>query len=158
MEISYLGNFEYQLRHKGVKVIISPTETRIETESGPIKISGPGEYEVKGVLIAGFKGDKDKVIYTFDIDEIKVAYLGEVKQKLTDKQLDLLDGVDVLLVSAEGVDLVKQVKPSLVIPIDNQDKKKTDAFVKLMELEPKKEKKLVVSKLGLPEETELIIL
>lgn len=158
MEISYLGNFEYLLKHKGVKVLIRPTGTTIESDSEPITISGPGEYEVKGVLIAGFKGDEKNTIYTYDLDGIRAAYLGEMKQKLIDKQLDWLDGVDVLLISAQGVDLVKQIGPSLVIPIDNQDKAKTEEFVKTIGLEAKREKKLVVNKLSLPEETELVIL
>src|SRR3990167_2180466 len=104
MEISYLGSFEYLLKHKGVKVLISLRETKIESDSEPIIINGPGEYEVKGVLIAGFKGDEKNTIYTYDLDGIRVAFLGEVKQKLTAKQLDWLDGVDVLLVSTEGAD------------------------------------------------------
>ena len=149
MEISYLGNFEYLLKHKGVKVLIRPTETKIESDSEPITISGPGEYEVKGVLIAGFKGDDKNTIYTYDLDGIKVAYLGEVKQKLTEKQLDWLDGVDVLLVSADGADLVKQIGPSWAVSSEP---------IKGLEGAPRREKKLTVNKLSLPEETELVIL
>lgn len=150
MEISYLGNFEYLLKHKGVKVFIRAKGTTIEADSEPITISGPGEYEIKGVLIAGFKGDEKNTIYTYDLDGVRAAYLGEVRQKLTDKQLDGLDGVDVLLVSTEEIDLVKQIGPSLaVLP---------EEFGKTIGLEAKKEKKLIVNKLSLPEETELIIL
>ncbi|MCG2692399.1 MBL fold metallo-hydrolase, partial [Microgenomates group bacterium] len=108
-----------------------------------------GEYEVKGVLIAGFKGDDKNTIYTYDLDGIKVAFLGEVKQKLTDKQLDWLDGVDVLLVSAEGAELVKQIGPSLAVSSEP---------IKGLEGTPRREKKLTVNKLSLPEETELVIL
>jgi len=149
MEISYLGSFEYLLKHKGVKVLIRPAGTTIESDSEPLTISGPGEYEVKGVLIAGFKGDDKNTIYTYDLDGIRLAYLSEVKQKLADKQLDWLDGVDVLLISAQGVDLVKQIGPSLVVssePIEG------------LEGTPRREKKLTVNKLSLPEETELVIL
>lgn len=158
MEISYTGNFEYLLKQKAVKVLIRPTETVIESDSGPMTISGPGEYEVKGVLVAGFSDDNGKVFYTYDLDGVRVAYLGEVKQKLNNKQLDCLEGVDVLLVAAEGADLVKQIGPSLVIPLDNPDKLKTEEFIQMIGLEPRKEKKLVVTKLSLPEETELVIL
>lgn len=137
------------LKHKGVKVLIRPAGTTIESDSEPLTISGPGEYEVKGVLIAGFKGDDKNTIYTYDLDGIRLAYLSEVKQKLADKQLDWLDGVDVLLISAQGVDLVKQIGPSLVVssePIEG------------LEGTPRREKKLTVNKLSLPEETELVIL
>ncbi|MDZ7586373.1 MAG: MBL fold metallo-hydrolase [Patescibacteria group bacterium] len=149
MEISYLGSFEYLLKHKGVKVLISLRETKIESDSEPIIINGPGEYEVKGVLIAGFKGDEKNTIYTYDLDGIRVAFLGEVKQKLTTKQLDWLDGVDVLLVSAEGADLVKQIGPSWAVSSEP---------IKGLEGTPRREKKLTVNKLSLPEETELVIL
>ncbi|OIP03278.1 hypothetical protein AUK18_02320 [Candidatus Beckwithbacteria bacterium CG2_30_44_31] len=149
MEISYIGNFEYLLKHKGVKVLIRPTGTTIESDSGPVTISGPGEYEVKGVLIAGFKGDDKNTIYTYDLDGIRLAYLSEVKQKLADKQLDWLDGVDVLLVSPEGADLVMQIGPSLVVSSEP---------IKGFEGTSRREKKLTVNKLSLPEETELVIL
>lgn len=150
MEISYLGNFKYLLKYKSVKVLISSAETKIESDSEPIVIKGPGEYEVKGVLIAGFKGDEHNTIYTYDLDGIRVAFLSEVKHKLTDKQLDGLDGVDVLLVSTEEIDLIKQIGPSLaVLP---------EEFEKTIGLEAKKERKLIVSKLSLPEETELVVL
>jgi len=150
MEISYLGNSEYLLRHKkSVKVFIRPTGTTIESDSEPITISGPGEYEVKGVLIAGFKVDDKNTIYTYDLDGIRVVWLGGVKLKLTEKQLDLLDGVDVLLVSAQGADLVKQIGPSLAVSSEP---------IKGLEGTPRREKKLTVNKLSLPEETELVIL
>jgi len=149
MEISYLGNFEYLLKHKGVKVFIRAKGTTIEADSEPITINGPGEYEVKGVLIAGFKGDEKNTIYAYDLDGVRVAYLGEVRQKLTDKQLDWLDGVDVLLVSAEGAELVKQIGPSLAVSSEQ---------IKGLEGTPRREKKLTVNKLSLPEETELVIL
>jgi len=149
MEISYIGNFEYLLKHKGVKVLIRPTGTTIESDSGPVTISGPGEYEVKGVLIAGFNGDDKNTIYTYDLDGIRLAYLSEVKQKLADKQLDWLDGVDVLLVSPEGADLVMQIGPSLVVSSEP---------IKGFEGTSRREKKLTVNKLSLPEETELVIL
>lgn len=158
MEVSYLGNFEYQLKHKEVKVRILPDKTIIESGSEPITISGPGEYEVKGVLVAGFKSADEQTLYTYDLGEIRVAYLGTSKLKLTEKQLDWLDGVDLLLVSTQAVELVKQIKPSFVVPLDDQDKTKLDEFVKKLELEPKKEVKLALNKLDLPEETELVIL
>ncbi|MFH0943176.1 MAG: MBL fold metallo-hydrolase [Candidatus Beckwithbacteria bacterium] len=158
MEVSYLGNFEYQLKHKEVKVKISQSKTVIESAAEPMIINGPGEYEVKGVIIAGFKSDDGQTLYTYDLDEIRVAYLGQSKSKLSEKQLDWLDGVDLLLVSPQAVELVKQIKPSIVIPIDNQDKAKLDEFIRQIELEPRKEAKLTLNKLSLPEETELVIL
>lgn len=149
MEISRTGKKEYLLKNKGVKVLIKPAGTTIESDSEPITISGPGEYEVKGVLIAGFKGDEKNIIYTYDLDGIRIAYLGEIKQKLTEKQLDWLDGVDVLLVSSLGGDLVKQIGPSWAV---------SNEPIKGLEGTPRIEKKLIVNKLSLPEETELVIL
>ena len=158
MEVSYLGNFEYQLKQKDVKVKIDQDKTVIESKGEPITISGPGEYEVKGVLVAGFKSDDGETLYTYDLNEIRVAYLGKTVIKLSEKYLDWLDGVDLLFVSPQAAGLVGQVKPSIVVPIDIQDKAKTDKFIKQVELEPKKESKLVLNKLSLPEETELVIL
>src|SRR5438045_1698914 len=53
----------------------------------PIKIDGPGEYEVKGVAVVGVKTFHDgkngeergeNIIYNVEIDGIKVVHLGDL--------------------------------------------------------------------------------
>ena len=148
MEISLVNKNCFLLKHKKIKVTICPQETKVEGEGESVTVTGPGEYEIQGVTIAGLK-NKDKVIYLYDLEELHVAYLNELQEKLTDSQLDFLDGVDVLLASGQSADIIKQVGPSLVV---------TKESIKEMTGEPRKEKKLLVNKLDLPEETEVVIL
>jgi len=102
----------------------------------PFVIETPGEYEIKGIRILGVAGyhDKDKgkergsnTIYLIKVDSIKICHLGDMGQeKLTDKQLELIGDVDILMVPVDGVytisakeavKIIKQIEPSVVIPM-----------------------------------------
>ncbi len=108
-------------------------------------IDNPGEYEMKRIFIQGIpsfefekkkKGKKKKerkkkfaknVIYTIEINNIKFCHLGDLKQKeLTEKQLDRMGIVDVLMVpvggnntidAEEANDIVGQIEPGIIIPM-----------------------------------------
>jgi len=152
----------------------------------PMVIKGPGEYEIKGVSITGvtsFHDDKQgslrgkNTIYTIDIDELRLCHLGDLGHKLEEKHLNLMDGIDVLMVPVGGfytigpekaMEVIKQVGPSIVIPMHYKTKEHNqkmfgklatvDEFVKVSNMEARREKKLVVKKLDLPEEMELVVL
>ena len=154
-------------------------------EGEPMIINGPGEYEVKGVYITGIQSFHDNkqgkergrnTLYTFDIDDLRICHLGDLGDKLTDKNLENLDGVDVLLVPVGGgfslspslaMEVIKQVGPSVVIPMhfkttEHNDKfaklSGVEEFIKISNLEPRREKKLSLKKIDLAEETELVVL
>jgi len=100
-------------------------------------ISGPGEYEVKGVFIRGIPGFHDNVqgkekgkitMYTIEAEGIKFCHLSDLGQaELTDDQLEEIDGVDVLMVPVGGAGLtidgqgaskiIAQIEPKIVIPM-----------------------------------------
>ncbi len=154
-------------------------------EGEPMIINGPGEYEVKGVYITGIQSFHDNkqgkergrnTLYTFDIDDLRICHLGDLGDKLTDKNLEILGGVDVLLVPVGGgftlspslaMEVIKQVGPSIVIPMhfkttEHNDKfaklSGVEEFIKISNLEPRREKKLSLKKIDLAEETELVVL
>lgn len=151
----------------------------------PMVIQGPGEYEVKGVSVFGIQSFHDEsqgkdrgknTVYLIEAEEIRICHLGDLGTKLTDKQIELLDGVDVLMVpvggnfsldAATAWEITKQIGPSIVIPMLYKTKQHSKEFDKLAGveefvqqagLEPRKENKLVVNKLSLAEETELVVL
>lgn len=158
----------------------------VEAVSGePMVINGSGEYEIKGVGITGmssFHDDKDgkergkNIVFVFDTEELRIVHLGDLGHKLDKKQLDELDGVDVLMVPVGGEftidfkqakEVVNQISPSIVIPMHFKTKDHNKSFDKLtsvkefvteLGIEPKKENKLKIKKLDLPEEMELVIL
>lgn len=148
MEITSLTNFNFSLKFKGVKVSLNLNEQVVEADGEKITIKGPGEYEVQSVSIAGINIG-EKIIYVFDLEEMRVAYLGDFREKLTDAQVDWLDGVDILLVAGQDAALIKQIGPSLAVaagPIKDW----SGTF--------RQENKLTISKLTLPEEMEVVIL
>jgi len=155
-------------------------------EGEPMVIEGPGEYEIKGVSVTGITSWHDgkqgslrgkNTIYTIDMDELRLCHLGDLGHKLDDKQLDLMDGVDVLMIPVggfyslgpkEALEVIKQIGPSIVIPMHYKTKEHNqkafgklvtvDEFLKQAGLKTRKEKKLTLKKLDLPEEMEIVVL
>lgn len=146
-------------------------------------IDGPGEYEIKGVLVRGIssfhdaKEGKDRglnTIYLIQVEDITLCHLGDLGQKLDNGQLGELDAVDVLLIpvggnytidGVEAAQVVHQIEPKIVIPmhfklsglkisLDGPEK-----FLKEMGATGKnKVPKLTVKKKELPENTEVIVM
>ncbi len=102
----------------------------------PFIIDAPGEYEIKGIKIIGCSSYHDKkkgeerglnTIYLMEIDKLRVCHLGDFGQeRLTDRQLEALGQVDVLIVpvggtytieAAEAVKVAEQLEPHLIIPM-----------------------------------------
>lgn len=85
----------------------------------PFVVSGPGEYEVKGIFIKGFKSDshyggsKDtrvNTIYSISLEGMNLCFLGALDSKdLSAETKEALDDIDVLFVPIGG-------SPSQVLP------------------------------------------
>lgn len=142
-------------------------------------IDGPGEYEIGGVFITGiatFAEDTDlrNVLYVFDFDGLTVAHLGDMQQVPTQKQIEALEEVNVLLVpvgggtslnAAQAAEIVSMLEPNIVVPMhyDQPGLKikldDVDRFLKEMGVSGvKQETSLKLSSTNLPEETETVIL
>ncbi len=102
MDIYYLGHSAFKIKRKKTTVIINPfndsvglkvprdlsadvvlvTENKKEfnnassVSGSPVVISGPGEYEVKGVMILGLKKG-DNTVYKFSLDNVNFLHLGD---------------------------------------------------------------------------------
>ena len=149
----------------------------------PRVVSGPGEYEIKGVFITGIGTYHDNVsgekagkntIYLIELDDIRVCHLGDLGHKLSSRQTEELSDIDVLLVPVGGLttinapvaaEVINMLDPEVVIPMHY----KTAATV--MELDPVEnflkemghkevipQAKLNVSKSGLTRNTQLVVL
>lgn len=155
--------------------------------SDPLVIQGPGEYESKGVNIIGvssFHDDKNgaergvNTIYRYEIDGISLVHLGDLGHKLSDLQLELLDGVDILMIPVGGfytlpvliaVEVVNQIEPLVIIPMHyyTQNLKgpefaklaSVDAFLKEMGKEHiEAQIKFNITKDKKPTETSIVVL
>ena len=101
----------------------------------PRSITGPGEYEIRGVLVIGVatfhdteEGRKQgkNTVYLMEIDEVSVCHLGDLGHVLTAAQVEEIDKVDVLLLPVGGVstinaamaaEVVRQLEPKVVVPM-----------------------------------------
>ena len=173
MEINWLGHSCFRLKGKQATVITDPYPPDLGYSLGkptahivtvshqhlghsytqgisgePRLVTGPGEYEIHGVLISGIATFHDRergqqrgknTVYVMEIDEISVCHLGDLGHVLTAEQVEEIDDVDVLLLPVGGVstinasiaaEIVRQVEPKAVIPMHY----KTEAISR--ELEP----------------------
>lgn len=146
----------------------------ITLQGTPFELTGPGEIETHGVLIAAAQGnDTDSTMVRLDAEGISLGHLGWTNKQLSDKQLEVLSGVDILLVpfGAEGVydtegamKAINSIEPRIVIPMayhsDNDpEAKPVTEFLKEFGSAPDPEKKVIIKKASLPtEETQLILL
>lgn len=102
----------------------------------PFLISGPGEYERKGVSITGALAPHDNVegkargfvtMYTMNLEGMTLAHLGDLgTTELTEAQEEAIEDVDILLLPVGGVytidgkeaaSLVARLEPRIVIPM-----------------------------------------
>jgi len=173
MEISWLGHSCFRIRGRQATVMTDPyppdlgyslgkPTAHIVTVShqhpghsyvqgiggGPRRITGPGEYEIGGVLITGIATFHDRergktrgknTVYLMEVDEVSVCHLGDLGHVLTAEQVEELGNVDVLLLPVGGVstinapvaaEVVRQLEPKAVVPMHY----KTEALS--WELEP----------------------
>ncbi len=148
-------------------------------------ITGPGEYEIKGVSIQGISSFHDDVegkergkntIYVIEAEGIRVCHVGDLGQsELTSEQVERMGNVDILFVPVGGVytvgakaaaQIVNQIEPRIVIPMHyflpnlRFKLEKVDAFLKEMGVknaEPQAKLTLKVRDF-ISEETKVILL
>ena len=114
----------------------------------PRIVSGPGEYEISNILIAGVATfhDADRgsqrgknTVYLMEVDGISVCHLGDLGHVLTAEQVEDIGDVDVLLLPVGGLatidarmaaEVIRQLEPKAVVPMHY----KTEAIS--WELEP----------------------
>ena len=207
MEIYWLGHGCFRMRGRDATVVTDPcppatgykigkinadivTISRNHPESsyrevvnGEAKfLTGPGEYEIAGVLITAIDTDRAdrpdghsrNVAYVIDIDDIKICHLGDIARTPTGDEVEEMAGVDILMVPVGGgrvldaekaAEIVSLLEPKIVIPMLY----KTDAskgefepiehFIKEMGVEAKApESRLSITHSGLPQDTTLVLL
>jgi len=148
----------------------------------PTTLEGPGEYEIGGISITGVPAyhDKEKgltrgrnTLFVFDAEGIRVCHLGDLGHKLSDEELEELDGVDILLVPVggtytidgkEAAEVVAQIEPSIIIPMHykieklNLDIADASKFTHEMGAKSEALDKLIIKAATLPEEGEKVVL
>jgi len=125
------------------------TENLSYNGKDPFVISGPGEYEIKGIFIKGFAsksiyGGKEKIntIYSVSLENMNICFLGalsdinlskEVKEELGDVDILFLPiGGDGVLDAAKAEKLSVEIEPKIIIPMHYGDAGAKDALKKYL--------------------------
>lgn len=158
MDIQYFGGNAVTITTKKARVVIDDSMLELGKKSiardgdivlftgahgdvpgARLLIGQPGEYEVAGISVYGFAArahmDEEKVktatLYKVLIDDTRVLVTGHVFPELSEKQLEEIGVIDVMIVPVGGngytldpigaLKLIKKVEPKLVIPTHYAD-------------------------------------
>jgi len=146
-------------------------------------IQNPGEYENHGIAIRGIQSFHDNkegaerglnTVYILKAEEINICHLGDLGHVLTDRQIEDIGDVDILMIPVGGtytidaktaVEVINQIEPKIIIPMHykiaglNDSLDGPEKFIKELGLTAEKVNKYKISKKLLPaEETKLVIL
>ena len=209
MDISWFGQSCFKIKGKQASIILDPYSDQIgfklpklesdivaithdhydhsassEVSGDPFVITGPGEYEIKGISVVGMSSFHDNkkgqergknILYNVQVDGVRIAHLGDLGQEeLTAAQIEGLGSVGVLMIPVGSVYTIDastaakisaSLEPDIILPMHYQDKEaKVDLepvenFLKEMGKENvEKVKKLTVSKDRLPSEPQVVLL
>jgi len=208
MEIVWLGHSCFRLRGREATVVTDPYQKGIGYTLGrptadivtvshphpghgnaagvagePRVIDGPGEYEIKGVVITGIRTYHDaeagkalgrNTAYLIEMEDLVICHLGDLGHELTTAQVEAMSNVDVLLVpvgggstinAAQAAEVISLIEPKLVVPMHYRtpagaaELDSVERFLRQMSapnLEP--QPKLTVTASSLPEGTQVVVL
>lgn len=161
-------------------ILIFSNPQTYEEVPGVFVVSGPGEYEFKGVEIRGLPVySKDGQVpsnttYLIQVDDMAIAHLGFLNTDLTSENLEVFSNSDVIFLPVGGgevldassaVSLINRIEPKIVIPAlyaIKGLKRKADSlgdFLKESGASNSPQPKLVLKKKDLDEaETKVVIL
>jgi L-ascorbate metabolism protein UlaG (beta-lactamase superfamily) len=142
-------------------------------------LDGPGEYEVKEVLVTGVRTYRDdtrgaesgkQVAFVIEVDGLHTIHLGEIGHPLSEEKLADIGSVDIVCVPLGGslspsqaAAVVAQLDPRIVIPMPVCDdeaacEEALKRFFHEMGAEPVTQPKLSVTATSLPVETTTVLL
>lgn len=142
-------------------------------------LDGPGEYEVRDVLLTGVRTYRDdakgadrgkQVAFLVELDGLHTIHLGEIGHLLTEEKLADIGPVDIACLPIGGslsptkaAELVAQLDPRIVVamPLDEESSETREAVAKFfheMGGDPTPQPKLSIASSGLPVETTAVLL
>ena len=146
---------------------------------GAFVLDGPGEYEVKEVLLTGVRTYRDDtrgadagkgVSFVVELDGVHTIHLGDIGHLLSEEKLGDIGTIDIACVPLGGAltptkaaALVAQLDPRIVVPMPlcDDDADCAEAMAKFfheMGAEPVTQPKLSVTPTSLPVETTTVLL
>ncbi|MFQ6122867.1 MAG: MBL fold metallo-hydrolase [Dehalococcoidales bacterium] len=161
-----------------------PSHSYVQGVGGnPRLVTGPGEYEISGVLIIGIATFHDgaggrnrgkNTAYLMEVDGVSIGHLGDLGHVLTAEQVEEIGDVDVLLLPVGGVstinapmaaEVIRRLEPKVVVPMHYKTPalswklEPVDEFLKEMGIEQiNSQSKLSLTKSNLPVSTQVFLL
>lgn len=132
-----------------------------EDKRCPFIVEHAGEYEVRGVAVTGVslprKDGSAHTAYRVDVESMRIGLLGALDRAMTDKEVEALGTIDVLIVPvgkdvlsvSVAAEVVAAIEPRLVIPSHTQDQSE---FCRELSCPTETTQKLKLVRSGLPEE------
>lgn len=177
----------------GLKPVTKPgdivlfTADHKDTPKDPkLVIDEPGEYEVSDISIQGIAarshmdeaGKLSATMFKIIADDVRIVVVGHVYPELSDKQLEAIGTVDILIIPVGGngytldpvgaLKVIKKIEPKMVIPTHYADKavkyevpqQELEVAIKELAMEPKETVEKLKLKAGdfLSDVTQLVIL
>jgi hypothetical protein len=149
---------------------------RAAVQGDPFVIETPGEYEIKGVMFDSrrtSKNGKRQMILRIYGEGMTVGFLGGLNRALSDEELELLEGVDILILPTGGesvmtpkiaAEVLRAVEPRVVIPVMVEEKglkeklEPISAFKKeLGSIRTEEANKFKITKAKLPQDDMLLV-
>ena len=143
-------------------------------------LDGPGEYEVKQILVNGvrtFRDDKRgaergrNVAFVIEVDGVHVIHLGEIAHTLTEEKIGEIGSVDIVCVPIGGqlsptkaAEIVAQLDPKIVVPMPVGDDEAASEPLLARFLHEmgttagERQPRLSITPSGLPQETITVLL
>jgi len=200
MIIELIGESAIKIQSKDSVLILSPETEKQASRLGKIKadcvvlqnpcdkisaepndeklfiIDSAGEYEQSGIFVYCVqnpeRGKVKSLMSLVKIEGISIAHLSGIDSKLTQKQAEIFEGADILIVPVGGGDvldaksakeIVETIEPRIVIPMcfsQKQSKENRDdveKFFKEIGVSPEPKDKVKITKTELPQETMEVI-
>lgn len=147
---------------KDASVMDAITAEYPEDKRCPFVVNHAGEFEVRGVAVTGVhasrKDGTQHTVYRIDAESISIGFLGDIDRALSDKEVEALGNIDVLIVPSESATLaaenVAKIEPRMVIPSYTND---TSAVCREISCPVEQTSKLKLTRAQLPEEDMKII-
>ncbi|OIN90046.1 hypothetical protein AUJ40_00765 [Candidatus Berkelbacteria bacterium CG1_02_42_45] len=156
MIITYLGGDKFRIKTREANITLAADRVDIDG----FVINGPGEYERKNVFV---EAPFEQPVFKILVEDVIILYPGKSK-KFSDKQIEALDGVDLLFLPCgeedsmslkDALELSSTLEPGIIIPMLYSDIQ----LLKKEGLEGSVGKNAKITKASLPqEESEVIIL
>jgi L-ascorbate metabolism protein UlaG (beta-lactamase superfamily) len=115
-------------------------------KGNPVILDAPGEYSACGINATGIDSFHDdqqgaerghNTIFVFESEGIKLCHLGDLGSDLTPKQLEDIDGIDILMIPVGGKftidgkkasEIARKIEPKIIIPMHYKSKDLTIAI------------------------------